>query len=106
MSHLLELQVPGLSGTKIQGPAAIPVKQWLLFPCPSAPGNSVPQEVLLIFLQPIRGQEAIRESKGHLELYGRGLGSGNTEEGLGDGKVSSGSLESPGGGVEQRSTEF
>jgi hypothetical protein len=90
MSHLPELQVPGLSGTKIQGPDVVTVKQWLPFPCLSAPGNSVPREAPLIFLRPIKGQEAIRESKGHLELYRGVLGPGNTEEGLWDGKISSG----------------
>ena len=77
MSHLPELQVPGLSGTKIQGPDVVTV-------------NSVPREAPLIFLRPIKGQEAIRESKGHLELYRGVLGPGNTEEGLWDGKISSG----------------
>lgn len=69
MSHLPELQVPGLSGTKIQCPAVVTVKRWLLFPCLSASGNSVPQGAPLIFLQPVRGQEAIGERKSHLELH-------------------------------------
>lgn len=83
MLHLPELQVPGLSGTKIQGPAVVTIKRWLLFPGLSVPGNSVPQEAPLTFQQPVRGQEAIRGSKGYPELYGGLLGPENTEEGRG-----------------------